>query len=476
MLLELALSTLLPISLDPCDFVQEHGSVTLAPIQSCTSVQSPSFNLGESSFSRFKVEIDPDIDGVAITNAAIFAQVDPQPSADVYQLGAWPVCEINGTLVDAGTGAFTRWWENDGWATNFDPYGGGTPLAIGLNKESCLSPNTRAVVVYGGYTTEIPSENPGWEGGDNSIGGWTFNVNESGWGDPSPYTNQTYTVSQSVCSGTYQSCYSTLNGYSFEFGVISATGTMTPSIYRNGSGTITSECGGDWSCQTATTQTKVLNYGVTGSENKGFYVRRYDPQNSNATLDLITWWPETADNREGAGYPWTVAAYLLTSSELDKVLYDPTFDGTGFLWPEGQCDTWQCVTEFCSGTGWDLVGWFQCLFNPGVTPDEMVRSMFDSISNWGWWQAVDYGRLMALSTDGRFVALTGECRDYGFEGGGLFSGFSVSTCDLPMEDSIRFLLGAVIYVMTAFVLVSWGVTFLESGGIPNPFKRPEEEK
>lgn len=475
MLLELALSASLATSLDPCDFIADNPGVTLSPVQNCTTVSDPSFNLGESSFSRFRVQIDPDVEGTTITNAAIYAEVEPQPSADVYQFAAWPVCEVGGTLVDAGVGAFTRWWENDGWATVFDPYGGGTPLAISLTKTACLSPNTRAVVVYAGYTTQISEGEPGWENGEHSTAGLSASTPDGlVYGVMS--TSGSITLHQDVCIGSYGSsldfrnCWEAAFGnqnWGFALNMKAADGTTQSSylvnwtsFYVNGEG--------------VADYTRSLNYSVASTA-RTFDFLEVAVGVFGAGGPVWNYYPEGNPLRPEEGYPWSIAAYLLHDSDLDQVLYDPTFDGTGFLWPDGQCDTWDCVTSFCDGTGWDIVGWAQCLFDAEVAPDEMVRSMFESVQNWGWWQALDYGRLMGLSVGDRFNALGGQCRDYGVGAEGLFSGFSVDTCELPMQDTIRTIAGAFIAIMIAFALASWAVDFLKTGTVPNPFRRPAEE-
>lgn len=311
-----------------------------------------------------------------------------------------------------------------------------------------------------GFDPFAPAPAPGWENDANSIDGFSFSVNEAGWGDPSPYTNQTLTVTQTVCTGTYQSCYGTLNGYSFEYGVIDANGNKTPWLYANGSGTIPSACGGDWSCETRTSYTRVINYGVSGAENKGFYVRRYQGGAAEVTLGEVIWWPETADNytpSESTDYNYWTMATLTEWELLEGLRFVDHIPGDNLATLDGMCTSAQDCISRCSAI--DLA----CIFVPEVDFADFWDAYMLDLQDWPLVNDLDVVSHNLFNIGWQVSRVGGSCGVIfdGLDMSGVGNGLApISSCDWPADvvDLASGFIGLIVVVGTGFAgagLIFW---------------------
>lgn len=473
---------------DPCA-VMASAAPDIAPV-SCVVVDGPPASIGPEgvTLQRAKVQIVDTPDHQS--NGVVSVKIAPAPTEGVYNFAAFPACEQpNGVLDQVGYGSW--WYQLEGQyrevnTFNNDPY---DDSYLAFTDDPCLSPAKRAVIMYGAYTSSPPNEHPEFESGNNSFGLEVLSITGAPLYGSQVGGSVQVTLANPCGVGTQNytqmaDClHAAMGGRNWLSVVNFATEPVGYVLGQSNSSVsyINAFCPGTGTPRECFS-TGVINVGVNTYAPFG-YVQLCAGSASDTTWggrpdsDCVLWHAQGSPERGEAGEPWEAFAYTLYSDVLDSVVYNPDFAGTpiGFLWPEGQCDSWSCLMAMCDiGSITELLNYLSCLVDPqGVDVMDMFDASLASLKNWGWWQVTSFGFSSALSFAGRWSLIDGACGNIG-PPGGMFADLEVDTCALPMTSEIHLLLGAVVGIIAFLALVSWAVDFLKTGQVPNPFKQKDD--
>lgn len=473
-MLELLLTGVL--AMGPCDIVDGFTEV-----KSCTEVTSPTITLGGLTLSNIVARTEAGYQGGTENGfGSVAYDLGPLPTEGYFETGVSGVCvDVDGTVVEGGPSNVERGQMYPGHYWTAAATDGG--YVVGWPNDGCLSPMTRAAVVYLGYSETDPQP-------DEYLWGWRDN--DRGVDVPGGTVMLTAGYSPSTRTGEV---HFTALGATWDGLTDSATIRQRMAQYFNGNDTSQGTQTLRYECHNAAgASIKTANvpfdqsstWTLGGTVRTSMWINATCPDGTaefivavndrvSPPVDGVYYSSVDASGNEHVTPGYDVRAYLFRASTLDAIVWRPL--PVSPIVPNWVCTTWDCVKGTCGDlSAFDVVGYLDCFFTlDDFDLDELVGSFNESAARAPWYQVISHSVAVLNSLTYSFEAHNGQCGTL-FESNSALFNQTVTTCDLPMSYELRSGAEAFLWLGGVFVLIVWAGYFLNTLKAPGLGKIAEE--